>query len=173
VHCEGASVRDSYISDFTRRLVPTLIACGKSSGTLTNQIVSASFLQLINCIGTEEDESFLASLYKCFTDTLRIVGSLSTLSTEFRNGIIEATKRRLQSIADRRKHRAQRPVADLEDDREDLVLLEKMEDFALEDMGKMLQYFDTNHPLLIAISSVKELGFNHWDSEDEGDGEEG
>jgi hypothetical protein len=112
VHCEGASVLDLYISDFTCRLVPTLIACGKSSSTLTNQVVSA---QLINCIGTEEDESFLASLHKCFTDTFRIVGGPSTLSTEFHNGIIEATKRQLQSIADRQKHRAQRPIVDLED----------------------------------------------------------
>jgi hypothetical protein len=151
VHCEGISVLDSHISDFTCRLVPTLIVCGKSGGILPNQIVSASFLQLINCIGTEEDASFLASLYKCFADTLRVVGGPSTLSTEFHNGIIEATKRQLQSIADCRKHRAQHQIADLEDDREEAALPEEMEDFALEDTGKMLQYFDTNHPLLIAI----------------------
>lgn len=148
-----------------------LLACGKSSSTLTNQMVSATFLQLISCIGSESDSSFLASLYKCFTDAMRVVGGPGALSCEYHDGVVEATKRQLQSLADRRRGRAQRPASDLEDDREDLALLEEMEDFALEDMAKMLQVFDPNHPLLIAISSVRELGFNQWDSEDEGDSE--
>ena len=151
------------------RLVPTLFSCGKTSGTLTNQMVSATFHQLINCIGTETDASFLSSLYKCFAETLRILGGSSALPTEFHNGIMEATKRQLHLLADRRKSRAQRPIADLEDDREDLALLEEMEDFALEDVGNLLRLFDPGHPLLIAISSVKDLGFNHWDGEDEED----
>jgi hypothetical protein len=37
-----------------------LLSCGKESGTLTNQMVSATFLQLINCISTERDSIFLA-----------------------------------------------------------------------------------------------------------------
>ena len=43
-----------------------------------------------------------------------------------------------------------------------------MEDFALEDMAKMLMCFDPNHPLLVAISSVKELGLQlaQWEGED-------
>jgi hypothetical protein len=148
-----------------------LLSCGKHSNTLTNQMVSATFLQLINCISAEHDASFLASLYKCFTDSLRIVGGPPSLSQEFHDGVIEATKRQLQLLADKRKHRSSRSLADLEDEREDLALLEEMEDFALEDMGKMLQYLDVNHPLLIAISSVRELGFNQWDDDEEGDGE--
>jgi len=32
-----------------------------------------------------------------------------------------------------------------------------------------LMCFDASHPLLVAVSSVKELGFNRWDSDDEGD----
>jgi importin-5 len=148
-----------------------LLSCGKHSGTLTNAMVSASFLQVINCISSESDSSFVASLFKCFTDSLRIIGGPTSLSQEFHDGIIEATKRQLQVLADKRKHRAQKLVSDLEDDKEDLALLEEMEDFALEDMGKMLQYFDPNHPLLIAISGVRELGFNQWD-DDDGEGEE-
>jgi importin-5 len=152
-----------------------LLSCGKYSTTLTNAMVSASFLQLINCISSESDSSFLASLFKCFTDSLRIIDGPASLTQEFRDGIIEATKRQLQVLADKRKIRAQRQVSDLEDEKEDLALLEEMEDFALEDMGKMLQYFDPNHPLLIAISSVRELGFNQWgdddDDDDDGEGE--
>src|ERR1700733_3337152 len=110
-----------------------LLSCGKYSTTLTNAMVSASFLQLINCISSESDSSFLASLYKYFTDSLRVIGGPPSLSQEFRDGIIEATKRQLQALADKRKSRAQRPMSDLEDDKEDLALLEEMEDFALED----------------------------------------
>lgn len=53
------------------------------------------------------------------------------------------------------------------------MLIEEMEDFPLEDMAKMLMPFDANHPLLIAISSVRELGLHlgQWDSEDEGGNE--
>lgn len=153
----------------TDRLIPMLLSCGKNSNTLTNQMVSASFLQLITCINSETDSSFLASLYKCFTDSLRVIGGPSALTYEFQQGIIEATKRQLQSLADKRKVRAQRPASDLEEDKEDMALLEEMEDFALEDMGKMLFCFDPNHPLLVAVSSVRELGFNQWDSEDEVD----
>jgi len=148
-----------------------LLACGKSSGTLTNQMVSATFLQLINSVGSEKDSSFLASLYKCFTDALRVIGGPAALPGDFHDGIMEATKRQLQNFADRRKSRALRPASDLDEDQEEMALLEEMEDFALEDMGKMLQAFDANHPLLIAISSVRELGLNQWDSEDEGDSE--
>lgn len=148
-----------------------LLVCGKTTNTLTNEMVSATFLQLINCISVESDSSFLASLFKCFADSVRIIGGPTALPYEFQEGIMEATKRQLQILADRRKARAQRPASDLEEDREDMALLEEMEDFALEDMTKMLTCFDPNHTLLIAVSSVRELGFNQWDSEDEGDDE--
>jgi len=48
-----------------------------------------------------------------------------------------------------------------------MALLEEIEDFALEDMGRMLTSLDSNHPLLVAVSSVKDLGFNSWDSDEE------
>ncbi|KAJ3489813.1 hypothetical protein NLI96_g1842 [Meripilus lineatus] len=149
-------------------LVPMLLACGKNSGTLTNNMVTASFTQLVNCIGIEGDASFLASLFKCFSDSLRVVGGPSTLSREIQDGIMEATKRQLQNFADKRKARASRPASDLADDKEDLVLIEEMEEFALEDMAKVLVAFDPNHPLLIAIASVKQLGL-HLDQYESGD----
>jgi len=153
-------------------LIPMLLASGKNSGTLTNQMVTATFLQIINGVSTEHDASFLSSLYKCFNDSLRIIGGPSALSPEFQNGIMEATKRQLQALADKRRARKARPATELEEDREDMALLEEIEDFALEDMAKMLAVFETNHPLLVAVSSVKELGFNQYDSDEDGNDEE-
>jgi len=145
-----------------------LLSCGKSSNTLTNSMVAATFHQLITCVSTEHDSSFLASLYKCFTDSLRVVGGPSVLSQDYQSGIIEATKRQLQLLADRRKGRANRAASEAGgNDKEELALLEEIEDFALEDMGKMLLAFDENHPLLVAVSSVKDLGFNSWDSDED------
>ena len=50
------------------------------------------------------------------------------------------------------------------------MLIEEMEDFALEDMMKVLRTMDANHPLLVAVSSVRELGLHlsEWENEDEG-----
>jgi len=135
-----------------------LLSCGKSSNTLTPQMVSVSFHQLINFITSETDSSFLASLFKCFADSLRIMDGPSALSQEFHNGIIEATKRQLQTLADKRKKRSQRPPSELADDKED---------FALEDMAKLLYYMDPKHPLLVAVSSVKDLGLNQGGSDED------
>lgn len=153
-----------------------LLACGKTSSTLTNQMVSASFLQIINGISTEHDSSFLASLYRCFNDSLRVVGGPAALPRDFHDGVIDATKRQLQILADKRRARANRIAhsnnggeakVDLEDEREDMALLEEIEDFALDDMAKMLAAFDTAHPLLVAVSSVKDLGVSQYDSDEE------
>ena len=148
-----------------------LLSCGKTSNTLTTQMVSASFHQLISCIGSESDPSFLASLSKCFTDSLKVMGGPTALSQEFHNGVVEALKRQLQTLADKRKNRSQRPASELADDKEDLALIEEIEDFALEDMAKLLYYMDPKHPLLIAVSSVKDLGLNEEESDDDGDDE--
>lgn len=149
-----------------------LLSCGKESGTLTNQMVSATFLQLINGISSEHDSTFLASLYKYFSEALRVVGGPEALSQQFHEGIMEATKRQLHALADKRKSRAARAQSNAADfDRDDMALIEEIEDFALEDMAKMLMSFDPNHPLLVAVSSVRDLGFNTFESDDEGDDE--
>jgi hypothetical protein len=152
-------------------LVPMLLSCGKASNTLTTQMVSASLHQLINCISSETDSSFLASLFKCFADSLKVMGGPTALSQEFRDGIIEATKRQLQTFADKRKNRTQRPSSELADDKEELALTEEIEDFALEDMAKLLYYMDPKHPLLVAVSSVKDLGLNQEESDEDEDDE--
>ena len=151
------------------RLVPVLISCGKNSGALTPQIVSGTFSQLINCIANEPDASFLASLYRAFSDSMRLLGGPSAIAAELHDGVVEATKRQLQSLADKRKARAARSAAQIEEEREDLSLVEEMEEFALEDMHKLLVSFDPNHPLLVAISSVRDLGLHlgQGDADDE------
>ncbi|KAF8637449.1 hypothetical protein AX17_002814 [Amanita inopinata Kibby_2008] len=152
-------------------LVPLLLVSGKNSGTLTTQMVSATLNQLLNCINMEHDASFLASLYKAFADCVRVTGGVSTLPQEYYNKIIEATQRQLHTFADRRKMRANQVATDPEMDKEDMALVEEFEDFALEDMAKLLAMFDPNHPLLVAVSSVRDLGVSDWDSDDDGDEE--
>ncbi|THU84282.1 ARM repeat-containing protein [Dendrothele bispora CBS 962.96] len=150
-------------------LIPMLIQAGHLSNTLTNQMVSATLHQLINVISDEHDASFLASLFKAFTDCIKVLGGPSTcLSSEYHDGIIEATKRQLQTIAQKRRAREAGHANGLdEDDREDLALLEEMEDFALDDMARMLRMLDPNHELLVAVGSVKDLGMNKYLSGEE------
>lgn len=150
------------------RLIPALLAAGKQGNTLTNDMVSATFTNIISCISSEHECSFLASLYKYFSDSLRVIGGPPALSAQFHDGLIEATKRQLQTLADKRRNRAQRAQANAADfDREDMALVEEIEDFALEDMGKTLAGFDPNHPLLVAVAGVRDLGFNTYDSDDD------
>ena len=135
------------------RLIPMLLFCGKES--------VCTFLQLINGISTERDSTFLALLYKYFSESLRVIGGPEALSAQFHEGIIEATERQLHTLADKRKARAARannPAFAAEVDRDEMALVEEIEDFALEDMGKMLTTFDVNHPLLVAVASVRDLG---------------
>ncbi|EGO00640.1 hypothetical protein SERLA73DRAFT_166917 [Serpula lacrymans var. lacrymans S7.3] len=148
-------------------LIPMLFSCGKHSGTLTAQMVSATLAQLTNCITIETDVSFVASYYRSYGDALRVLGGGAAITPEILNPIVEATKVQLQVLAERRKTRSQRPASDLEDEKHELALIEEMEDFALEDMGKMVKQLDQKHPLLVAISSVRELGCSKWDSDED------
>jgi hypothetical protein len=94
---------------------------------------------------------------------------------ETRAALEYATKywQQLRALADKRKARSMRTAAEIEEDREDSALLEEMEEIALEDMSKILGLFDTSHPLLIAISSVRDLGLGleAWDSDGQGGNE--
>ncbi|KAG6893171.1 hypothetical protein C0993_001855 [Termitomyces sp. T159_Od127] len=151
-------------------LVPMLLASGKASNTLTNQMVAGALNHLIAAMRTEQDTSFLASLYKCLNDTLRVVGGPAMLPKEFIGGVVEVTKLQLQLIADRRRARAARAGGAGGDDgvdREEMALMEEVEDFVLEDMGKMLAVVDPAHPLLIAVGSVKDLGISSWGSDED------
>ena len=94
-----------------------------------------------------------------------------SLTQDFHNDIIEATKHQLQTLADKQKTHLQHPLLELADDKEDLALIAVIEDFALEDMTKLLHYMDQKHPLLVVVSSVKDLGSNLDDGDDDGDDE--
>lgn len=185
-------------------LIPMLLSSGKQSNTLTAEMVAATLVQLIRCIADEHDPSFLASMIKSFSDSLVVItGSSSSsgghtlssgscdwrLPAEYHNGILEATKRQLQNIAERRRTRATNGVQD-EEDKEDLVLYEEMEEFALEEMARMVRVLDAHtqaqlqppdqgnqnqlkqwheqqQQMLIAVSSVKELGISRYESDDD------
>jgi plasmid stability protein len=81
---------------------------------------------------------------------------------------VEATKRQLHVLAEKRRVRAAKhEQGGGEEDRDEMALLEEMEDFALDDMQKMLLHLDKEHPLLVAVASVRELGFNRYDSDED------
>ncbi|KXN84279.1 Importin-5 [Leucoagaricus sp. SymC.cos] len=91
------------IREASAMLISHLLDTSKSSKTLTPQMVTATFHQLITCICTEPDSSFLASLYKCFSESLQVIGGPSNLPQEYHVGIIDSTKNQLQVLADKRK----------------------------------------------------------------------
>jgi importin-5 len=145
-----------------------LLTCGMQSSTLTPEMVYATFRQLVTCIGTENDASFVASLYKCFADCAKIVGGPSAVPDDAKTALVEVSKRQLQVLAEKRKRRGGKTALEIEDEREDLALFEELEGFALDDMEKTLQYLDPSHPLLVAVSGVRQLGLglNQWEDED-------
>ncbi|KAH9996969.1 ARM repeat-containing protein [Russula compacta] len=148
-------------------VLPMLVSCGKASNTIEGDMVTNVVQHVASVISQETDSTFLASLFKCATDCLRVWGDVKS---ETRLALENAAKQQLQALAEKRKARGTRSGTEIEEDREDLALLEEMEEFALEEMGKMLGLFDGNHPLLIAITSVRDLGLGlgAWDSDGEG-----
>jgi hypothetical protein len=103
------------------------------NNTLTTQMVSATFHQIIHYISSGADRSFQAFIYKSFADFLKVNRGPSALSQEF--GIIDET------LADQWKNRSQRSASELADDKEDLVLIDEIKN-ALEDIAKLLYYMD-------------------------------
>lgn len=141
------------------RLMPRLLLCGKNSGTLTNEMVSATFTQLVNCIGSERDINFLSSLYKCFTGCMNVIGGATKFPPQIHDGVMEGTRRQLQSMADKRKKRSEEARAPGNEDKKELLMWsEEVEDYALDEMAVMLKAFSETHELLMAVSSVRDLG---------------
>ncbi|KIY64331.1 ARM repeat-containing protein [Cylindrobasidium torrendii FP15055 ss-10] len=144
-------------------LLPVLLHAGGTSGTLTPPMVHATYAQLVQCVGQERDPGFVASLFKSISDCLKIsVQAGAPLEPDVRVGIINAIKKQVSWLAERRKGRT--PPED-EDEDEELMLIEEMEDFALEDMGKLVeilfvqdgQLVPEGNSLLVGISSVRQL----------------
>jgi hypothetical protein len=142
-----------------------LVSCAKESNLMTEEMFDATFKQLISVIGTEPDASFLASLYKCFADSSRLFIHPSSRSShqqqsfppQYTQSLFQATQSQLHTIAQKRKQRASLPLYQREEEHDDLALLEEMEEYALDDMGKCVALLDPSSQLLIAVGSVREL----------------
>jgi hypothetical protein len=143
------------------RLVPALLLCAKASNTLTTQMISSSLFELINCIGSETESTYLTSHLEFFTTSLKVVGGPPVLPPELCNSLVESMKRQLDRIADRRKNGRPKPDMDLGFDFG--AMDDEMEAFALKRMKKLLYYLDSNHPLLASVSSMMVTGPNRHD----------
>lgn len=142
-----------------KRLVPMLLACGKS--VLTPTDLQTIFRTLLAAIGEEGDTGYLASLYKSVVDSILVLPSKG-LPPDLANDIIASVQRKLQSLAQKRKQRAEYLLAhaaqDVEEEREGMALEEELEDFVLDEVGRLLRLLDPNHPYLMMVGSVRDLG---------------
>lgn len=144
--------------------------------------ISAVFGPIIEGITSEQDSGFLASLYKCFADSLRSLSGTEARGREIlalssrpsqpqTNGFsqpqsqspleaafVKATQNQLHALATRRQNRTGRIHSlDWREEHEDMLLIEEMEGFALEEMQKALEVVDPASSLLVAISHVREM----------------
>ncbi|KAG9049500.1 hypothetical protein FS837_010096, partial [Tulasnella sp. UAMH 9824] len=138
------------VRESSAMLVPMLLACGKSVLTATD--LQTIFRTLLAAIGEEGDTGYLASLYKSVVDSILVLPSKG-LPVDLANDIVATVQRKLQSLAQKRKRRAEYLLAhaseDVEEEREGMALEEEMEDFVLDEVGRLLRLLDPNHPYLI------------------------
>ncbi|KAG8910757.1 hypothetical protein FRC01_006145, partial [Tulasnella sp. 417] len=138
------------VRESSAMLVPMLLACGKSVLTATD--LQTIFRTLLAAIGEESDTGYLASLYKSVVDSVLVLPSKG-LPMDLAHDIIATVQRKLQSLAQKRKRRAEYLLAhaseDVEDEREGMALEEELEDFVLDEVGRLLRLLDPNHPYLI------------------------
>jgi len=140
------------------RLVPVLLSCAKASNALSTQMISSSLFELISCIGSETESTYLTSHLEFFTTSLKVVGGPPALPPELCNSLVESMERQLDRIADRRKNG--RPAPDIDLGFDFGAMDDEMEAFALKRMEKLLYYLDSNHPLLASVSSMMVTGPN-------------
>ncbi|KAG8795724.1 Importin-5 [Ceratobasidium sp. 428] len=132
---------------------------GNATGVISPDEMNAIFLQITRAIQPEGDAGFLGSLCKCLADSLLAVGRQAIVAPLV-SEISSACKAQLAALASRREMRARRIKhgPEWEEDKEDMLLLQELEDTAFDEMSRLLGFLDTNHPLLIAIGSIKEMG---------------
>ncbi|KAF8310256.1 ARM repeat-containing protein [Clavulina sp. PMI_390] len=143
-------------------LIPALVANAKHAELVTPEFSDAIFAPLVEGIHNEQDAGFLASLYKCFADSLLALSggenAKAVLSEQNYELFIQATQQQLHTLATRRQARTERiHGTDWAEEQEDMILLEEMEGYALDEMQKALEVLDPGHSLLIAVGSVKEI----------------
>lgn len=123
---------------------------------------SAVFTPITEGINLEMDAGFLASLFKCFADSLRTLGGRAALSDVNYASFITTTQHQLHSLATKRQSRAQRVHGrDWQEEQEDMLLMEELEGFALDEMQKALELLDPSHSLLVSIGSIREIHLPH------------
>ncbi|KAG8887756.1 hypothetical protein FRB98_009078 [Tulasnella sp. 332] len=146
------------VREASAMLIPMLLVCGKS--TLSVNDLHTIFRTLLAALDEETESGFLSSLYKCIVDSMLVMPDHS-LPADLTVDILGATKRKLQVLAQKRKQRSDHIFSqsseDAEEEREDMALLEELEDFELDEMSRFLRVVDPNHPLLVAIGSVRDL----------------
>jgi len=158
-------------------VIPVLVACAQGSDMMNEAFLTGVFSPLIRGITSEMDAGFLTSLYKCFGDCLRTVGGRSALPPSLEEGFLKATQNQLHTLAQKRKARADRIHGrDWEEEKEDVMLMEEMEGYALDEMQIALETLDPRHSLLIAVGSIKSMRLSaeyDSDSNDDGNQEDG
>lgn len=88
-----------------------------------------------------------------------VISGPAGLPHQIHEGIMEGTRRQLQSMADKRKKRSEEARAPGSEDKKELLMWsEEVEDYALDEIATMLKGFSETHELLIAVSSVRDLG---------------
>ncbi|KAF9256190.1 ARM repeat-containing protein [Marasmius fiardii PR-910] len=150
-------------------LLPMLLSSGQKSSTLTTAMVHATFNQLISVIKDEHDTSFLGSLFKSFSDCVKILGGPGIVEKEFVEGLVEGAKRFVMGVAEKRRARGHGVVGGGSatgggvgvvegEDREELELIEEMEDFALDEIRGCVGMWREGEGVVVAVGGVKELG---------------
>jgi hypothetical protein len=129
-----------------KRLIPTLVLSGNATGVISPEELNAIFLQVTRAIQPEGDAGFLGSLCKCLADSLLVVGRQAIVAPLV-NEISVACKAQLSALASRRDMRVRRLKRgpEWEEDKEDMLLLQELEDAALDEMGRLLTFLDPSH----------------------------
>ena len=89
--------------------MPLLAPCDKVVGTLrvTPKVVHASPVKVVYCIRMVRDPTFVTSLCKAISDTLRVV-SVGALTPELTNGPMDGTQVQLQHMVEQQRSRGSR-----------------------------------------------------------------
>ncbi|CAE6446072.1 unnamed protein product, partial [Rhizoctonia solani] len=134
------------VREVSALLIPTLVLSGNATGVISPEELNAIFLQVTRAIQPEGDAGFLGSLCKCLADSLLVVGRQAIVAPLV-NEISVACKAQLSALASRRDMRVRRLKRgpEWEEDKEDMLLLQELEDAALDEMGRLLTFLDPSH----------------------------
>ena len=143
------------------RLIPRLLVTAKSCGLLTDRIVSTTFQEIVKCIKTTHLATFVCSAYECLKLSLLAVGP-DILPQQCRTVIFESVKHQLHRIAIRRKDRHAAYTASTTSDLAEVnlgnsILLDEIEDAALQEIEGIIRVLSDKHSLLVEPSSMRKL----------------